>query len=328
MSYTYGVFPLQQYLVELPGGRLQALSFAWDARPREQGGSGGFTSTRDERIDHRDELHWTERQQNWNFMCADCHSTNVRKGYDPEADRFATTWSEINVGVRGVPRTRIAARCDGRRPPAWSRERPGRDNGLTARLGERRGVSWSVDATTGRPVRSAPRTHGRSRSNSARNVTPDGRRSPTATSPARPSHDFYVRVHARAGPVLSRRPAARRGLHLRVVPAEPHEPRRRHVLGLPRSALRDAARGRATRCVRPCHTAATYDATTHHFHQRGTAGAACVSCHMPARTYMSVDARRDHSFRVPRPDQSCRSACRTRAPSATRRARPHGPPIA
>jgi len=38
VKYTFGIEPLQQYLVELPGGRLQALSISWDTRPREQGG--------------------------------------------------------------------------------------------------------------------------------------------------------------------------------------------------------------------------------------------------------------------------------------------------
>src|SRR5207253_22605 len=43
-------------------------------------------------------LHWTKLNQNWNFMCAECHSTGVRKNYDATADRFATTWAEISVG--------------------------------------------------------------------------------------------------------------------------------------------------------------------------------------------------------------------------------------
>jgi predicted CXXCH cytochrome family protein len=53
-----------------------------------------------------------------------------------------------------------------------------------------------------------------------------------------------------------------------------------------------------------CHAAAKYDTDSHHRHPAGTSGARCVSCHMPARTYMIIDPRRDHSFRVPRPDQS------------------------
>ena len=38
IAYTFGISPLQQYLVALPGGRLQALGEAWDARSRQQGG--------------------------------------------------------------------------------------------------------------------------------------------------------------------------------------------------------------------------------------------------------------------------------------------------
>ena len=83
MKYTFGVAPLQQYLVEFPDGRLQALSIAWDARPKKDGGQRWFHLYPNERITHDDELHWTGPAQNWNFMCADCHSTGVRKNYDP-----------------------------------------------------------------------------------------------------------------------------------------------------------------------------------------------------------------------------------------------------
>lgn len=77
VKYTFGVSPLQQYLIELPGGRIQALSIAWDTRPKTAGGQRWFHLYPRDAIDHQDELHWTGRQQNWNFMCADCHSTNV-----------------------------------------------------------------------------------------------------------------------------------------------------------------------------------------------------------------------------------------------------------
>ena len=52
MRHTFGVYPLQQYLVELPGGRVQALSLAWDARPKAQGGQRWFHLYPDERIAH------------------------------------------------------------------------------------------------------------------------------------------------------------------------------------------------------------------------------------------------------------------------------------
>ena len=84
--------------IEFPDGRLQALSIAWDARPKKEGGQRWFHLYPNERITHDDELHWTRPSQNWNFMCADCHSTDVRKNYDPATDKFQTRWAEINVG--------------------------------------------------------------------------------------------------------------------------------------------------------------------------------------------------------------------------------------
>ena len=89
VKYTFGVEPQQQYLVELAGGRLQAVSVTWDTRPKAQGGQRWFRQYPQETLDHRDELHWTGRSQNWNFMCADCHSTDVRKCFDGR--RVATT---------------------------------------------------------------------------------------------------------------------------------------------------------------------------------------------------------------------------------------------
>ena len=53
-----------------------------------------------------------------------------------------------------------------------------------------------------------------------------------------------------------------------------------------------------------CHDPAIFDAPGHHHHEPGEVGAFCVDCHMPATTYMVVDPRRDHSFRLPRPDLS------------------------
>ena len=87
IKYTFGVYPLQQYLVEFPGGRLQALSIAWDSRPKSVGGQRWFHLYPDEKIAHDDVLHWTGLNQNWNHMCAGCHSTNLKKNYQPEIGR-------------------------------------------------------------------------------------------------------------------------------------------------------------------------------------------------------------------------------------------------
>jgi hypothetical protein len=113
VRHTFGVHPLQQYLIELPGGRVQALSIAWDTRPKNQGGQRWFHLYPDERIDYRDELHWTQRQQNWNFMCSDCHSTNVQKNYDAATNTFATTVRGGQRRLRGLPRAGQQARGAG-----------------------------------------------------------------------------------------------------------------------------------------------------------------------------------------------------------------------
>ncbi len=119
IKYTFGLDPLQQYLVEFPDGRLQALSIAWDSRPKDQGGQRWFHLYPDEQIRHDDFLHWTKLNQNWNFMCAECHSTGVRKNYDAATDRFATSWAEISVGCEA---------CHGRgsRHVAWARDEQSR----------------------------------------------------------------------------------------------------------------------------------------------------------------------------------------------------------
>ena len=106
IAYTFGVYPLQQYLIGFPDGRYQVLGIAWDSRPREQGGQRWFHLYPDQNLTHQDPLHWTGLQQNWNYMCAECHSTNLRKNYDPKLKRFNTTWSEINVVLRSLSRSR------------------------------------------------------------------------------------------------------------------------------------------------------------------------------------------------------------------------------
>lgn len=50
IAYTFGVRPLQQYLVEFPDGRMQTLPLCWDARSKEQGGQRWFHIYGNERI--------------------------------------------------------------------------------------------------------------------------------------------------------------------------------------------------------------------------------------------------------------------------------------
>jgi len=97
IKYTFGVWPLQQYLIGFPGGRYQTLGIAWDARSRDEGGQRWFHMYPNEKMDHKDPLHWAGLYQNWNLECAACHSTNLKKGYDAASNTYNTTFSEINV---------------------------------------------------------------------------------------------------------------------------------------------------------------------------------------------------------------------------------------
>src|SRR5262245_27793272 len=156
VAYTFGVRPLQQYLMPLSGGRYQALNLAWDTRPRTDGGQRWFDLYASERPRHCDSLHWTGRDQTWNHMCAECHSTNLKKNYRAADDRYETTWSEVNVSCE-------ACHGPGSRHVAWARSSSGKTRGsgddtlgLVIRLREHRDAAWQMDDATGIARRTGP----------------------------------------------------------------------------------------------------------------------------------------------------------------------------
>ena len=110
IGYTFGVRPLQQYLIDFPGGRKQALSIAWDSRPKEQGGQRWFHLYPNDNVKAGDWLHWTNYSQNWNFTCAECHSTDLKKNYDPAIGHVQDDVGRNQRIVRGVPRPRLQPR--------------------------------------------------------------------------------------------------------------------------------------------------------------------------------------------------------------------------
>jgi predicted CXXCH cytochrome family protein len=307
IKYTFGLDPLQQYLVEFPDGRVQALSIAWDARPKQQGGQRWFHLYPDENIRHDDILHWTKLNQNWNFMCAECHSTGVRRNYDAANDRFATRFAEISVGCEGC-------HGQGSRHVAWAREQQsfwpiGKQDdpakGLLAVFDERQGITWGHDPQTGQPLRSIPPPRLR------KEVETCGlchaRRGEFSEDwiPGRPLSDTHLvtplvrGLYQPDGQMLdevynygsfkqSRMFAAG------VTCGDCHEPH----------AAKLRAPGDGV-CMQ-CHQGDKYAAATHHRHAGANPPLACASCHMPARTYMVVDRRHDHGFRIPRPDLSAK----------------------
>lgn len=293
LKWTFGWDPLQQYLVEFPDGRLQALGVAWDTRAAEEGGQHWFHVYGDQIIPAGDELHWTMPAQNWNYMCADCHSTDYRKNYDPESDTFASTWTDMNVaceachgpGSTHVSRAREERLNEGHGFPL-SFAQPGRERVLHEGATTMSIVGGGNGAMQ---VEACGRCH--------------ARRAPIAAEyrHGAPLLDSYLpallseSLYFADGQILDEvfEYGSFRQSHMYaagVVCTDCHEP---HSLQL-------RAEGDAV-CAQ-CHLPDHYQSASHSHHQSGPGAPGCRDCHMPARNYMVVDSRRDHSFRVPRPD--------------------------
>jgi len=300
IKYTFGVAPLQQYLVEFPGGRLQCLPLCWDSRSRKEGGQRWFHLYGNERIAPGDLLFWTRVSQNWNTGCAECHSTGLRKNFDPSTETYRTRWSEVDVSCEACHGPG-AAHVEWAGARARGETRPGiPDLGLTIRLKEAEPAAWTRDESTGKPRRTPP---------------------PTAHTQV----ELCARCHSRRGLISEDyvHGASLLNTHnLSLLEEDLYYPdgqireevyvygsflqSRMAQEGVVCTDCHDAHSARLRQegdalCTR-CHDARIYAPRSHHHHPPGSPGARCVECHMPARTYMVVDPRRDHSFRLPRPD--------------------------
>jgi len=296
VAYTFGVYPLQQYLIPFPGGKFQALDIAWDSRKNSEGGQRWFHLHPDDNVTAGDPLHWTGANLNWNYMCADCHSTNLKKNYDPKTHSYHTTYDALNVSCE-------ACHGPGSEHLVWAKNpktyKGALKQGLGIDLSAFGKKRWEIDPKSGKPTLLQPvdrseielcaRCHSR-RSQLDDDAVP-GDRFEDHYLPAVLSDPLYfpdgkiedeVYVY---GSFLQSKMFAKG-----VTCSDCHDAH----------SLKRKAEGNNV-CNR-CHRAVDYETPKHHFHARGTAG--CIDCHMPPRTYMGVDARNDHSFRIPRPDLS------------------------
>jgi tetratricopeptide (TPR) repeat protein len=292
--YTFGLAPLQQYLVDLGGGRLQALSIAWDTRPAEQGGQRWFHIYPDEAVTHRDPLHWTRPSQNWNFMCADCHVTDFRKGYSAATDTFDSRWAELGVGCE-------ACHGPGSAHLAWAAgDLEQQNRGLLRQFEERRTMHWQyrLGEVTAQPASAAPamRTEQAvcAQCHAMRSQVAEGfQQGGELLDHYRPELLRDPLYHAdgqqREEVFISASFAQSRMHAAGVTCSDCHEPHSQRL------------RAEGNSLCATCHSPAHFDRPSHHFHPQGTAGAQCVNCHMPQTTYMVIDPRRDHQLSVPRP---------------------------
>jgi len=292
VKFTFGVDPLQQYLIELPGGRLQAFNIAWDTRPIGEGGQRWFHLYPEETPSTDSPFHWTGIYQNWNAICADCHSTNLKKNYDPNTDAYATSWSEINVSCQ-------ACHGPGETHVAWAQalsEGQGgnnSDNGLGAEVSAQ---------NPDKQIEICARCHSR-RSAVSDSYSHSGSLL-DSYQPSPLSQEFYYpdgqimdEVYVYGSFLQSKMYQAG------VTCTDCHNPHTAQ-LKLSGNSLCMTCHQESPPAQFPNLKAKLYDSPAHHFHPPGSEGAKCVNCHMPAKTYMIVDPRRDHSFRIPRPDLS------------------------
>lgn len=294
IAYTFGFRPLQQYLIEFPGGRLQCLPIAWDTEKKEWYHLVPRVYPNEE-VPPDDWLYWTNAGQNWNGMCADCHSTELKKNLDPETMEYRTVWSDINVGCE-------ACHGPGSAHLDWAKlpegERPMNINtGLVVK---------TSDIDSREYVDHCARCHSR------RSALSDfDHRSPEyldfcfPQAPVVPT--YYI-----DGQILEENYVYGSFLQSKMFMkgvrcSDCHNAHSLHFI----------QEGNGL-CLQ-CHRADQYDTYTHHFHKMNGReqqpqpfnspplylegeGARCINCHMDGRYYMGVDHRRDHSFRIPRPD--------------------------
>lgn len=305
IAYTFGYTPLQQYLVPFEGGRLQCLPIAWDT---EQGKwfHLGDTVYTDEEVGPGNWLHWTGQAQNWNGMCADCHTTNLKKNYNPVTKTYNTTWSEIDVSCEA---------CHG----------PASEHLVWAALPE---GSRPADVNTGLIVRTRDLTNEEllnvcARCHSRRAILGD------YTDDNSDLLNYMI-------PMLTAQPLYHVDGQIldEVYEYGSFTQSRMFEQEVMCSDCHDSHSARTkepdNRLCLQCHRPDIYDTPKHHFHKMDPArgdkrlinrgepqyvegtGAQCVNCHMAGRYYMGNDYRRDHSFRIPRPDLTAK----TGAPNA------------
>ena len=290
VRYTFGHRPLQQYLLDRGNGVLQAFDIAWDTRAEPEG-QRWYHLQPGEPISPDHPFFWTRHSMNWSSQCADCHSTHVVKAFDSGGAPKGTDYAEANVG------------CEACHGPAGDHVRLAKSNTLSGiphagfGAGQSPRIEWLY-----KPGVAIAEPHGIA---SEREIDMCGGchslRTPLTTKPSgKPYHEAYrlelpddVRYFHDGqikeevfvlGSFLQSR------MHVRgVTCGNCHDPHSGFLL-FPGNGL----------CAQ-CHRADVYDVGSHHRHPTGGPGSACVDCHMPARTYMGVDDRRDHSFPIPRP---------------------------
>ncbi|HEY9115964.1 MAG TPA: multiheme c-type cytochrome, partial [Bacteroidales bacterium] len=295
ITYTFGTKPLQQYLIPFEDGRLQCLPIAWDTIANRW--YHLYDSVyKGQDIKPDDWLYWTNNGQNWNGMCAECHSTNLNKGFDPKTKVFNTTWSDIDVNCEA---------CHG----------PGSEHLEWAKLPE---MARPTDVNTGLIVQTS-------------NISSRKYVDQCAYCHARRSGLGYYPNNGAAllDHIVPGLPTPPNYFVDGQILEEDYEhgsftQSKMYMKGV---KCNDCHNVHSLKLVKQgndlclqCHVRENYDNYNHTFHkkigeegkdlvlQKGKKivevgeGSLCINCHMTGKYYMGVHYRHDHSFRIPRPD--------------------------
>ena len=291
--YTFGHYPLQQYLVALPRGRLQALTIAWDSRTKGEGGQRWFSLYPGQRFAPDDPLHWTGRYQNWNGMCADCHSTRLMKNYDDRQDSFASTWKEQNVGCQ-------SCHGPGQAHVDWANKAAPGDHTHASAKDIGLAVDYKALGSQGQ-VEQCAFCHSRRQTLGVGQLP--GHPQLDQSLPATLRSGLYHADGQIDGEVYEFGSFTQSKMYNAGVGCtDCHNPHTSKVKVEGNGLCLQCHNGNPPVARFATLQAKDYDTPAHHHHVAGSPGAQCVSCHMPTKTYMVVDPRRDHSLRIPRPD--------------------------
>ncbi|QKG64749.1 tetratricopeptide repeat protein [Pseudomonas sp. B14-6] len=287
VAYTFGIAPLQQYLIEVGEGRLQALGVAWDTERNRW-----FHLYPGQGVNFKNPLHWSKPSQNANFMCVECHTTGYKRNFDAAKNTFDSQWNSLGVGCQAchgpasnhlewtakkgdlihagfavdlkdkdaTVEIETCARCHSRRAPLGDGYTVGKrlmDDYLLSPL------TRELYALDGK-IKDEVFEHGSFAQSKMfdKGVRCSNCHNPHSTELKAPGNGVCLQCHNTAG--------------------------KTSVTGVDGKGLQ----------------AKNYDSIEHTRHTPGQPGSQCVDCHMPGKFYMGNDFRHDHSFSIPNPERA------------------------
>jgi len=276
MAQAMGGRNVYYFLTPLERGRLQVLPVAYDLRRHEWFDVAGsavrhFAGMAD------DPIYWTESQYTFNTACYNCHVSQLTNNYHLDTDTYQTSWAEPGIN------------CETCHGPAAEHARLARETPAGQPLPALKLISLK------------PFTHDQMNSQCggchakivplAGSFTPGDRFFDHFGLGALEQSDFYPdgRDLGENFTYTSWRlsPCAASG-KLDCLACHTSSGRYRF------------AAGDANLACQPCHQEKAANVTAHSHHPAGSAGARCVSCHMPMTEFARM-TRTDHSMRPPMP---------------------------